>query len=438
MTTKTQSRFVDLKNRNFKVEFLAGLSTYMTLSYIFILNPVLLSKTGIDVSAAFFATVVSAAISTIIMGVWANLPFAVAPAPSITTFFVSYVCLKLGLSWQAALASAFLSGVLSILMTYFSVRSKLIEAIPPPLRVGVLFALGGFLIANGLSQAKVIFYTDGWMDFGKINFKTSNIYPLVVGLLVTLGLKNKKLNFPGAPVIGIVAAFAVCFLLNIKSNSKASLSSDMFLAVGKMDFSFLRNPDFLLTILIFFIIDFFGGVGKYVGLFEAMDEKEKIVSEDKMGKALYVDGIGNLIGGFLGASSLAVFVSSAVGIKAGGKTGKTALVAAGLMLLSLFLIPLVGAIPVEATTGVLIYVGLILMPTRTVFRKTKLFSFDSLVSVLAFLISFLTFGIDKAIMLVFFAYSGQLAIKGHVNRNNWILITTTLFLVLAFIIQLVI
>lgn len=117
---------------NYKVEFSAGLSTFLTLSYVFLLNPILLAKSGMNISAAFFATVISASLATLLMGLWAKLPFAVAPAPSITTFFVSYVCLKLGLSWEAALAAVVLSGLLSIVMTYLSVRGKLIESISAP------------------------------------------------------------------------------------------------------------------------------------------------------------------------------------------------------------------------------------------------------------------------------------------------------------------
>ncbi|MCF0061355.1 hypothetical protein MUK70_19130 [Dyadobacter chenwenxiniae] len=420
----------------FRTEFIAGLSTFLTLSYIFLLNPILLSKTGINISAAFFATVISAALSTLLMGFWARLPFAVAPAPSITTFFVSYVCIKLGLSWQAALSAVVLSGLLSIVMTYLSVRGKLIESISPGLRSGVLFALSGFLIANGLTQAKLFAYSEGFLDFSKFSFSIPNTIVLLVGLLTTLLFRIKRIRFSGAPIIGIVVASIVASYFGIKANSKAEFSSDMFSSIGNLDFSTLLDERFLLSMLVFFIIDFFGGVGKYIGLFAAMDNKARELEEKNIGRALYVDGIGNIIGGILGASSLAVFVSSAVGILAGGRTGMTAIVTAGFMLLSLAIIPLVGAIPVEVTSGILVYVGCLLIPYDALFDKVhrNFTRFDLAVSVAAAIISFTTYGIDKAILLVFLVYTGQIVLKGA-RREDLTLIVTTLLLLAAVVAQ---
>jgi AGZA family xanthine/uracil permease-like MFS transporter len=185
--------------------------------------------------------------------------------------------------------------------------------------------------------------------------------------------------------------------------------------------------------LIFFIIDFFAWVGKYVGLFEAMGEQGKEIEKKGLGNALYVDGIGNIIGGILGASSLAVFVSSVVGIKAGGKTGWTAVFIAALMLLSLFTIPLLGAIPVEATAGILVYVGFLLVPFRDFNLKNKaLNKFDITVSLIAALLSFVTYSLDKAILLVFLVYTLKI-IFNNPKKSDIVLIITTLLLLAAII-----
>lgn len=423
---------------NYRVELSAALSTYLTMSYIFLLNPVLLSKAGIDISAAFFATVISATTATLIMGIWAKLPFAVAPVPSITTFFVSFVCMKLGLPWQAALAAVVLSGILSILMTYLSVRGKLIDTISPPLRVGVLLAISGFLIANGLVQGKMISYSNGYLDI--VNFHLSNLVSpaslvLYVGLAVTLLFRLKWFRFSAAPILGILAASFLAASYGIKSTSQAKFSSDMLSTIGDVDFSSMLDSRFIIAILIFFIIDFFAGVGKYIGLFSAMGSKAKEIEKKGMNKALYVDGFGNIIGGILGASSLAVFVSSAVGIHAGGRTGWTAIFIAGLMFLSLFTIPLVGAIPVEATSGILIFVGFLLMPFKDFQVKNDgLNKFDIIISILAALISFITYGLDKAILFVFLIYTGKIIINGP-KKGDLILILTTLLLLLAIVAQ---
>lgn len=421
-----------------RVEFVAGLSTYLTLSYIFLLNPLLLAKAGINISAAFFATVTSATLATLLMGVWAKVPFAVAPAPSITTFFVSYVCVKLGLPWQAALAAVFLSGLLSIGMTALSVRGKLIDSMPTPLRVGVLFAVSGFLIANGLTQARLISYSDGFIDISKFSLGvlgSPNAIILCTGLLVTLLFRLRWIKFSGAPLLGILAASIAAAILGVKSTTQAEFSFAMLSAFLSLDFSALADSRFLIAMLVFFIIDFFGGVGKYVGLFAAMGREAERIPEKKIERALYVDGIGNLFGGLLGASSLAVFVSSAVGIVAGGRTGLTAVVIAGFMLASLVITPLVGAIPSEATSGILVFVGFLLIPYKDIFKSKGGYTrFDIIVCLVAALISFLTYGIDRAILLVFFVYS-LVIIKNGVKKGDIILLVVTVLLIAAVIAQ---
>lgn len=422
---------------NFKEEFIASISTYLTLSYIFLLNPILLSQAGIDINAAFFATVVSAMLCTFLMGCF-NLPFAIAPAPSITTFFVSFVCLKLELSWQIALAAVVFSGIFSIIMTMFSIRHKLINSIPYSLKIGLVLSISGFLIANGLYQGKIISYSEIFINFSNCDlnlFISPNAITLFTGLFTTLILKTKWLRLSSAPILGIICASIVAALFGIKSSSKIYFSSKMFSSLGQADFSGLFKSEFLLAICLFFIIDFFAGIGKYVGLFGILGQQGIKMQNKGIGNALYVDGIGNIIGGLLGASSLAVFVSSAVGIKAGGKTGWTAYFLAALMFLSLFTIPLLGAIPPEATSGILIYIGLLIIPSKIIDNKDgNLSMFDKIVVISAFMISFLTFGIDKAILFIFLIYTGKIFLRGA-TKNDLILILTTLLLLIAIIAQ---
>jgi adenine/guanine/hypoxanthine permease len=327
------------------------------------------------------------------------------------------------------------------LMTWASIRQNLIDSIPAPLRVGIVFAVSGFLVANGLTQVKLISYSDGLIDLSKFNFSllfSNNAIVLYTGLLVTLLFRLKWIRFTGAPLLGILAASVIAAAFGIKSNTQAQFSWDMISAVGKADFFSLLDSRFLIAMLVFFIIDFFGGVGKYVGLFTAMGQKADDIDKEGMGRSLYVDGIGNIIGGFLGASSLAVFVSSAVGITAGGRTGMTAIVTACFMFVSIFTIPLVGAIPVEATSGILVYVAFLLIPYGKEKENTEepfLSSFDILICISAALISFLTYGIDKAILFVFVIYTAQI-IWNKPKKKDIILIVTTTLLFLAVLAQL--
>lgn len=438
MNTDVGEDHADALKPSFRIEFVAGLSTYLTLSYIFLLNPILLAKAGINLSAAFFATVISATLATLLMGFWAKVPFAVAPAPSLTTFFVSYVCVKMGLHWEAALAAVVLSGLLSIGMTYASLRGRLIDSIPPALSNGVLFAVGGFLIANGLTQANLLSYSQGFVDISKMSVGvlfSSNAIVFCTGLLVTLFFRQKWMKFSGAPLLGILAASIAAAVFGIKTTTQAEFSSAMFSAVGHVDFSPFADPRFFMAMLVFFIIDFFGGVGKYIALFAAMGRGLQQIPEKNMGIALKVDGIGNIFGGLLGASSLAVFVSSAVGIVAGGRTGLTAIVTAGFMFSSLLVMPLVGAIPVEATSGTLVFVGLLLIPFDEIRRKhSTLTRFDVIVCLVASLVAFLTYGIDKAMLLVFVVYLVTV-IKRGARKDDVILIVTTLLLLAAVVMQ---
>lgn len=423
---------------NFRTEIIAGLSTYLALSYIFLLNPILLNKVGIDLSAAFFATVISAGLTTLLMGMWAKLPFAIAPAPSLTTFFVSYVVLTLGLPWQGALAAVIVSGILSILMTHLSVRGKIIDIIPFALKTGILFAVGGFLIANGLTQAKLISFSNGLINLSAISISSvlsANFLILCTGILVTLVFRSKWIRFPGAPLLGIIGAAIVAGYFGVKAVSGAQFSADMFLSVGQVDFSLFFDRRLLIAAIVFFIIDFFGGVGKFVGLFAVLGDEFQKTEQKKIGKALYVDGIGNIIGGFLGASSLAIFVSSAVGIISGGKTGLTAVFTAVFIFISLVFIPLVGTIPIEATSGILVFVGFLLLPLKDIIQgRTSLSRFDICISFIAAAISFFTYGIDKAILFVFLIYTA-LKFKNGITKDDTILVVTTLLLLSATIAQ---
>ena len=417
------------KKVDIATELFAGLGTFLTMSYILLLNPVLLHKTGIDISAAFFATVASAAISTLVMGLWAKLPFAIAPAPSLTTFFVSYVCLTLKLPWQAAMGVVVASGVISIGAAALAIRGKIIARTPLALKIGIIFAVGGFLIANGLSQAKLIKFEDGLLDFHNINLSAPTLVIPFAGLAVTLIFRAKWLKFNGAPLLGILAATLAATFFGIKATTQASLGPQMFSAANKIDWSVFTNWQIYSAMFIFFIIDFFGGVGKFMGLFAALGDKltEEQMSKG-MGKALYVDGLGNIIGGFLGASSLAVFISSAVGISVGGRTGLTAVFTAMFIALSLFAIPLVGSIPVEATSGILVFVGLLLVPWASL-RKGDigLDVIDYIVFATAAGVAFFTFALDRSLLLLFVVYSVRVLIKGF-SPKDWILYVVTVLL----------
>lgn len=426
-------------------EFTGGLATFLTLSYIFLLNPVLLAKTGMPIEAAFFGTVIAAAVSTAIMGLYAKVPFAIAPAPSITTFFVGYVCIELGLSWQTALGAVVLSGIVSIIMAIAGAKAGMIRAMPEGLKYGVIFCLSGFLIASGLRQAGLIDFADNRIVLDELAtigaiFTHPGTIIMLVGLVVTLALNLKPINFRGSPIIGILVATAVATGYGIVANRPTDNFEGMTAALGAAQFSEILAPSVLISILVLFIIDFFGGVGKFVGLQKMLEREGLSVPQEKIDDALKVDGLGNVIGGFVGASSLAVFISSAVGIKSGARTGVAALFCAAFMLMCLALIPIVGAIPSEATAGVLVYIGLLLVPwdgVKGVLKRTPIDDFkplDLIIGVGVAILTFCTFSIDLALMILFVAYS-LFSVRKLTFKDGAILYSVTLLLIAAVVFQ---
>lgn len=425
---------------SWSTEFLGGAATFLTLSYILVLNPVLLAQTGIDISAAFFATAVSAAATTLIMGLWAKLPFALAPAPSLTTFFVSYVCLTLGLPWQTGMAAVVVSGVLSIAMAELAVRQRLIGVMPVGLKYSILFVLFGFLAANGLRQAQLIGHERELITLGRAFTDDAvlgaNVAIMLTGFSIAVVLQLRPINFRGSAIVAIFAATIVAASLGIRSDTRAEFSPAMFSSVGQADFSALLDWRVLSPLLVLFVIDFFGGVGKFVGLFAAMGQSGVSDSDPRMSRALRVDGIGNVIGGFLGASSIAVFVSSAAGVSAGARTGRAAIVVSALMLGSLVLIPIVGAIPVQATSGVLIFVACILIPWKDMLgtgfsRVLNLDRSDTIAFMVGASVAFLTFNIEVALAAVFIWYAIKLVVRHGASKEHLLFHGTTVVLVAA-------
>ena len=412
-----------------KVELIAGFSTFLTMSYILVLNPLLLHKVGINLNSAYTATIITAVISTLIMAFYAKVPFAAAPVPSITTFFVSYVCLELKIPWQSALAAVFLSGILSIIMTKFAIRSKLVNRMSESDTIsnGILTALCGFLIATGLKQAHLVDYKYGMISsFNLTNYKEAFI--LLLGLLTTLILSTKKFKTPAAPLIGILFASLLAMSFGIYSNIDALTSNKSTSSFFQMDFGYFFSNfslELIITVLIFFIIDFFAGIGKFVGLFSAINSSNNQLEnyENKFNKSLYADGFGNLVGATTGASSVAVFVSSAVGISVGGKSGWTAFFIAIFIALSYFLMPIIGSIPTVAISGTLIYIGFLLLPFQQIKKHSNI---RLIIYLSATLLTFITYNLALGILIVFIANTIQILKRGIILNDSMIIIVTVL------------
>lgn len=364
-----------------RIEVLAGISTFLALSYIFVVNPAILSEAGISKSAVFFATVIGSVLATLAMGLWANKPFAVAPGLEMNAYIAYVVVAVLGFTWQGAMGAVFWSGVLTVLLNYTRIRVKIIEAIPDKLKSGLAASVGIFLLLIALKVSGLLAY-EGIQVQGIGILTSKEAYVFYAGLIFVAVLRYFKVR--GSVLLSIIGASIVAHFLGIgQVIEPITLSKDMFSATFKLDLSVVANPKIWSVIIILFILDFYGSIAKFIGLTRntsIVDEKGNL---PKIQEALTVDGAGTVLGASLGTSNLITFVESAVGIGEGGRTGLVAVVVGLLMALFLLLTPLINLIPVIATTGALFFVGLTLFPTK---KDLKTYSWADVIAVLAMLV----------------------------------------------------
>lgn len=413
-----------------RVEVFAGLSTFLALSYIFVVNPAVLSAAGIGKSAIFFATVVGSVIATLAMGLWANKPFAVAPGLEMNAYVAYVVVATMGFAWQDAMGAVFWSGVLTVALNYTRVRVKIIEAIPDALKSGLAAAVGVFLMLVALKVSGLIVYQG--VNFSAIGSLTSKGAILFyIGIVLVIMFRYFKVT--GAVLLSIIgASIAAHFIGVVNSIDPITLSKSMLSATLALHFNVLFNPRIWATIIILFVLDFYGSIAKFIGL----TRNTSIVAPDgtlpKLQEALTVDGLGTVLGASLGTSNLITFVESAVGIGEGGRTGITAIVCAVLMALFLALTPLINLVPVAATTGALLYVGLTLLPKK---HEWKSYLKVELLAVLIMIgVTFWTFALDRAMFAGF-----AVVLIGYLmfnrKRVNLYLIGSTVILLVSILLS---
>jgi AGZA family xanthine/uracil permease-like MFS transporter len=287
-----------------------------------------------------------------------------------------------------------------------------------------------FVATIGLFVAKILAFKDSLPDFsnwGIERLTSHEAIVLYIGFVAAVVLGLKRFKFLGSILVAIILAAIVCHLLGIEVKAPPHLSSAMFASLLQLDpISVLTDRRALSVVLIFFIIDFFGGIGKFIGLTAATNLQSNGQVRN-IEKGLYVDGVGTVLGSLTGTSSLIAFVESAVGIAAGGRTGITAIVCGLLLLISLVFTPLVALVPAEAAAGIALYVGWLLLPIRHFKDKTIHFArFDVVVAVMMGAISLLTFGLDKAMLAGFLAYTLRQFMSPKERINYYLLVTTTL------------
>ncbi|MGL5562560.1 MAG: NCS2 family permease [Tannerellaceae bacterium] len=365
MQTFLENWFQLKKNgTNVKTELIAGLTTFMTMAYILIVNPSMLSECGMDKPSVFTATVVSSIIATLLMALVARLPFALAPGMGLNAFFAYTVVLSMGYSWEMALTAVFIEGIIFMILSLFNVREAIVNAIPMNLKRAVSVGIGLFIAFIGLCNAGIVKQGTGIpVTLGDVTAGSSIV--ALVGILIMGVLLIKRVK--GALLIGILVATIIGIPLGVthipESFNLFSLPPSMAPTFGKLSLNFetIFSLDMVLIVFTFMFVDLFDTVGTLVGVASKSGMMDEQGNSPRVKSALMADAVGTTVGALCGTSTVTTYVESASGVAEGGRTGLTALTVAGLFLVALFMAPLFAIIPAAATASALVMVGLFMM-----------------------------------------------------------------------------
>ncbi len=391
-------KFFGLKKAGTTVmtEFLAALTTFFTMVYIIFVNPSILSATGMSWSGVFVATIIAAAVGTLIMGLVANVPYATAPGMGLNAFFTYTVCFGLGFDWREALAMVFICGIINIIITVTKVRKQIIKSIPRSLQMAIGGAIGLFIAYIGIKNAGFLYFIlpEGAAGIAAgagttpalSLFDNPAVILALIGLIITVVLVLMKVK--GAIFIGIVATTIIGIPLGVTALPEGKLL-DVSAVGGIKDVAFAffgetgiktlfadpsRIPLALITIFAFSLSDTFDTIGTFIGtgrksgIFDEADEKALESStgfKSRMDKALFADATATSVGALFGTSNTTTYVESAAGISAGGRTGLTSVFIAALFLICLPFASLFGIVPAQATAPALIIVGIMMSEAFT-------------------------------------------------------------------------
>ncbi|SDJ87151.1 putative MFS transporter, AGZA family, xanthine/uracil permease [Alkalibacterium thalassium] len=481
-------KFFQLKENNTTIgrEVTAGLTTFFAMSYIIFVNPQILSLTGMPTQAVFLATVLSTAVGTLILALYANVPYAQAPGMGLNAFFTYTVVFALGFSWQEALFMVFLTGVVGILITVTSIRKKIIHAIPESLQHAIGGGIGVFIAYIGLKNAQLLEFTSEGQDIISVNNEPytagseitgaintvvtgggiipdmgtlANPYALlaIIGLIIMVVLMLA--NVKGAILIGIVATTIIGIPMGVTDLSGLNNPANTFLSTfGELGVTFgaafssqglgslLADPSryalILITVFAFTLTDIFDTIGTFIGtgrksgIFTLEDEKAMDQGKGlntKMEKALLADTVATAVGAIFGTSPVTTFVESTAGIGAGGRTGLTSLTTATMFLLTAFIAPVISVVPGAATAPALIVVGILMLSAFAEIDWNNLE--EAVPAFFASLFMGFTYSISYGIAAGFLFYIITKAAKGKAQVVHPVLWATTALFIVNFIVM---
>lgn len=415
--TESVGNFFSLpKGSSVRTEVMAGLATFLTMAYITVVNPAILSTegTGMEFGAVFTATIIAAVVGTLIMGLWAKWPVALAPGMGLNAFFAFGVVFGMGYTYQQALAAVFIAGIVFIGLSITPARKYIINSIPKSMKLGVGAGIGLFLAIIGLKNAGVVVDNPATL----VGLGDISSWPvLLAGLGFAIMAIADKRGIPGAIIIGILATSIIAWIFGVSEIGGVVGSIPNPSHAFSMDFSLIATAGFIGTAFAFLFVDFFDTAGTLTSVANLTGKVNKKGEVEGIDRALLADSVATSVGALAGTSNTTSYIESGAGIKEGGKTGLTAVTVAVLFALCLFFAPLAQSIPAFATAPALVFIATYFL------RNLKDIEWDDVSeyapAVLVAIIMPLTFSIAYGIALGFIAHVVIKAVSGkHADLNG--------------------
>ena len=421
----------DPSSMKVSTEILAGITTFLAMSYILAVNPSILADCGMDKNALFTTTAVASIFATLVMAIYGKLPFALAPGMGLNAFFCYTVCLGMGYSWQFALTAVLIEGLIFIVLTLTNVREAIVNALPLSLRKAIGAGIGLFIALIGLKGGGIVIDNPATLvDLGDVTSGAGLLS--VIGLVITGILVI--LNVPGALLIGIIATTIIGLPLGVTQFAGVlSTPPSMKPILGQImtDPSQIFSLDMLVVVFTFLFVDMFDTIGTLVGVTTKANMVDEKGNPKRLNQAFMADAVGTVAGALLGTSTVTTYVESASGVAQGGRSGLTAFSVAVCFALAMFFAPLFTAIPGSAVCPALVIVGLFMLsPIKDIPLDDMS---EAIPAYLTMILMPVTYSISNGILLGLISYVVLNLCSGKAKKVSWFMAVLALLFVLKFI-----
>lgn len=416
---------------NTRTEITAGITTFMTMSYILAVNPIILGDAGMDQGAVFTSTIIASVIGMLIMAFWANMPFGLSAGMGLNAFFTYTIVMQMGQTWQFALAAIFIEGLIFIILSFTGFREALFNAIPLNIKKAVSVGIGLFIALIGLINAGIVGVSDVSLALNPIANKEGFVFFLALAIMVVMTARNVK----GALLWGMLISTIVALILGVSKlpDGNAIISTPPSIApiAFKLDFSNVFSFEMFSVLFAFLFVDIFDTLGTLTGVATKANMLDEDGNLPNGSRALLADAIGTTIGALIGTSTITTFVESSAGVAEGGRTGLTSLSTAACFAIAAFFFPLFSIIPAQATSAALVVVGLFMLTTviEIDFRDIT----EAFPAFMTILMMPITYSIAEGISFGLISYAGIKLLTGRGKEVSPIVYVLAIVFILRYI-----